>query len=95
MRLTAQIVLSIILGFLLMFPLGWFYGLMNWPTFHSWGLMHGSFFSVWPTLSLVSFVLLSFIPWFQRFSDARLIAIAALIGLATPEAFARRIKNDS
>jgi len=26
------------------------YGMLNWPTFHSMGLLHGGFFSAWLTL---------------------------------------------
>lgn len=81
MRLAVQVALAVVLGFVLMFPLGWLFGVMNWPTFHSWGLMHGSFFSAWPTLTVVSFALLSLVPWFPRIADALLIAAAALIGL--------------
>jgi len=46
--------ISIILGFALMFPLGWVYGVRNWPVFHSWGLVHGAFMIAWPLLTLVS-----------------------------------------
>jgi len=30
---------------------GHVYGVLNWPTFHSMGLLHGGFFSAWLTLS--------------------------------------------
>jgi hypothetical protein len=86
MRLAVQIALSIVLGFVLMFPRGWRFGVMSWPTFHSWGLMHGSFFCAWPTLAVVAFALLSLIPWFTRIADARLIAPAALVGLGITSA---------
>jgi hypothetical protein len=49
-------VISIVGGFLLMFPLGWLFGEMNWPIFHSWGLMHGSFVIAWPVLALLVYV---------------------------------------
>ena len=78
--------LAIVFGFILMFPLGFLFGAMNWPTFHSWGLMHGGFFSAWPTLSLVSFATLSLVPWFRPISDAPLLAIAALVGLGITSA---------
>jgi len=82
MRLALQIVVAVALGFFLMSPLGWFFEIMNWPTFHSWGLMHGGSFSTWPTLALISFVLLSLLPWFRRILDASLLATGALIGLS-------------
>ena len=48
------LLISIVLGFALMFPLGWLFGIMNWPVFHSWGLVHGSFIVAWPLLTLIS-----------------------------------------
>jgi hypothetical protein len=51
--------ISIVLGFALMFPLGWLFGIMNWPVFHGWGLVHGAFMVAWPALALVSWVLVS------------------------------------
>ena len=49
---------SIVLGFLLMVPLGLMFDAMNWPLFHTWGLAHGSFIIAWPILACVSFGLL-------------------------------------
>src|SRR5438094_10637744 len=80
MRLALQIVVAVALGFFLMSPLGWFFEIMNWPTFHSWGRMHGGSLSTGPTLALISFVLLSLLPWFRRFLAAPLRATGALIG---------------
>jgi hypothetical protein len=40
---------TVVAGFFLMLPLGSLYGLLKWPTFHGWGLMHGSYLSAWPT----------------------------------------------
>jgi hypothetical protein len=48
--------LSIVVGFVLMWPLGWLFGVMNWPVFHSWGLAHGSFVLAWPMLSALCFL---------------------------------------
>jgi hypothetical protein len=50
------LVLSIVVGFVLMWPLGWLFGVMNWPVFHSWGLAHGSFVLAWPMLSAFCFL---------------------------------------
>lgn len=49
---------SIVLGFVLMVPLGLLFDAMNWPLFHTWGLAHGSFIIAWPMLAFVSFGLL-------------------------------------
>jgi uncharacterized membrane protein len=53
--------ISIVLGFLLMIPLGWIFGEMNWPTFHGWGLLHGSFIIAWPILAVSVYLALRFI----------------------------------
>jgi hypothetical protein len=39
------LLISIGIGFALMFPLGWIFGAMNWPVFHSWGLRQLNQFS--------------------------------------------------
>jgi uncharacterized membrane protein len=49
---------SLVIGFLLMWPVGWLFGRMGWPMFHGWGLAHGSFVIAWPVLSLLAFVVL-------------------------------------
>ena len=49
---------SVVLGFFLMFPLGKLFDTMNWPIFHSWGLVHGSFLLAWPGLTILSFKVL-------------------------------------
>jgi hypothetical protein len=64
-----------------MLPLGGLFGLLHWPTFHGWGLMHGSIFAAWPTLTIFAFVLLSLGPWFRSVTDAFLVAGASLAGL--------------
>ena len=51
--------LAYVLGFVLMWPLGWLFGVMNWPLFHSWGQVHGSFVLAWPALSVLSYLSLS------------------------------------
>lgn len=43
--------LAITAGFILMFPLGALFTSINWPIFHGWGLVHGSFLIAWPFLT--------------------------------------------
>lgn len=81
MRRSIQILCAVFIGFVLMIPLGLLYDVMNWPTFHSWGLGRGSFFAAWPALFLAAFGLLGLIPWFRGPRDGLLLAIAALVGL--------------
>jgi hypothetical protein len=50
--------IATVLGFALMFPLGWLFGTMNWPMFHAWGLAHGAFIIAWPLLTLISWVVI-------------------------------------
>ena len=80
-RRSIQVFCAIVLGFTLMVPLGLVFDVMGWPTFHSWGLDRGGFFSAWPALFLVSFGLLGLIPWFRGPRDGHLLALAALVGL--------------
>jgi uncharacterized membrane protein len=49
---------SLVIGFFLMWPVGWFFGQMGWPMFHSWGLAHGAVVIAWPVLSLLTLVVL-------------------------------------
>ena len=65
-RTVIRTVISVIAGFFLMWPLGYIFGMMNWPTFHSWGLMHGSFLVAWPALSILTFFALGFLQIFVR-----------------------------
>ena len=46
----------IVIGFVLMFPLGMLFDGMNWPLFHFWALAHGSFVLAWPMLTLLAWV---------------------------------------
>jgi hypothetical protein len=59
MAFGARLLISIVAGFLLMWPLGALFGRMNWPVFHLWGLAHGSFVLAWPLLSALCFVFLA------------------------------------
>jgi hypothetical protein len=56
MPLGLVAIASIVVGFFLMWPLGWLFGVLHWPVFHSWGLVHGSFVVAWPLLSVLCFV---------------------------------------
>ena len=51
-------VIAIALGFVLMFPLGMLFDVMDWALFHSWGLVHGSFILAWPLLAVLSYGLI-------------------------------------
>ena len=81
MRFAIQAVLSIVLGFFLMGPLAGLFEAMRWPMFHGWALAHGTFLIAWPVLTVLSFVVLSLVPWFRRdFRDDLAIGSAALVG---------------
>jgi hypothetical protein len=41
-----------------MWPLGWLFGVMDWPVFHSWGLIHGSFVLAWAGLTILFYLVL-------------------------------------
>ena len=49
---------SLVIGFVLMWPVGWLFGQMGWPMFHGWGLAHGAFVIAWPVLSLLALAVL-------------------------------------
>ena len=49
---------SLVIGFFLMWPVGWLFGQMGWPMFHAWGLAHGAVVIAWPVLSLLTLVVL-------------------------------------
>jgi len=74
-------VISVVVGFLLMWPLGSLYGLVNWPTFQLWGLMHGGFFSAWPTLSIFTFLALGYVRPFTRVEDTPLLILGLVWGM--------------
>jgi hypothetical protein len=81
MRTFIRSVIAVAAGFLLMWPLGHAYVALNWPTFQHWGLMHGSFFAAWPTLSMLAFLALGYLPPFQRIDDAPLLIAGLVWGL--------------
>ena len=82
MRNVIRIVISVVVGFFLMWwPLAPVYDALNWPTFHSWGQLHGSFFSAWPTLSILTFLALGYVRFFPRAEDTPLLMLGLVWGL--------------
>ena len=81
-KLVAQILLSIVAGFLLMMPLAELFDFMEWPNFNTWAMMHGNFGAAWPALAMFSFAVLGHLKWLYRFRDATVFAVGALFGLA-------------
>ena len=57
--------LAVPLGVVLLIPLGMVFDTMNWPLFHTWALIHGSFIFALPLCCLVVFGLLYLLPWFR------------------------------
>ena len=87
MRAFIRFVIAIIAGFLLMWPLGYAYAALSLPTFHLWGLMHGTFVAAWPTLSILVFLALGYLPFFRRIDDTALLIGALVWGLLLASAF--------
>ena len=87
MRTFIRSVIAIVAGFLLMGPLGYAYAALGWPTFHLWGLMHGTFFTAWPTLSILTFLSLGYLPLFRRVDDTALLIAGLVWGLLLASAF--------
>jgi len=87
MRTFIRIVIAIIAGFLLMWPLGYAYVALSWPTFHFWGLMHGTFVAVWPALSILAYLTLGYLPPFQRVDDTPLLIAGLVWGVLLASAF--------
>ena len=87
MRTFIRIVIAVIAGFLLMWPLGYAWTALSWPTFHLWGLMHGTFVAAWPTFSILTFLALGYLPSFQRIDDTALLIGGLVWGLLLASAF--------
>src|ERR1700741_2919478 len=87
MRAFIRIVIAIVAGFLLMWPLGHAYVALSLPTFHLWGLMHGTFVAAWPTLSILVFLALGYLPFFSRTDDTPLLIISLVWGLLLTSGF--------
>jgi predicted outer membrane lipoprotein len=87
MRTFIRSVIAIVAGFLLMWPLGYAYVALSWPTFHFWGLMHGSFVAAWPALSILAYLALGYLPPFQRIDDTPLLIAGLVWGVLLASAF--------
>lgn len=87
MRTLIRIVIAVIAGFLLMWPLGYAWTGLSLPTFHLWGLGHGTFVAAWPTLSILTFLALGYLPFFGRVDDTALLIAGLVWGLLLASAF--------
>lgn len=87
MRTFIRSVIAIVVGFLLMWPLGLFYTALSLPTFHLWGLGHGTFVAAWPTLSMLTFLTLGYLPLFRRTDDTALLIVGLVWGLLLATGF--------
>ena len=72
---------------LLLVPLGWLFGAMGWPMYHSWGLLHGGFFSAIPAMAIAAFGVLGDLPWFGRVHDSYRRLAALVVGMAITAVF--------
>jgi hypothetical protein len=87
MRTFIRSVIAIVAGFLLMWPLGYAWTALSWPTFHVWGLTHGTFIAAWPTLSILVYLALGYLPPFQRIDDTALLIAGLVWGVLLASAF--------
>ena len=87
MRTLIRSVIAVVAGFLLMWPLGYTYAALGWPTFHLWGLMHGTFVAAWPSLSILAFLALGYLPLFRRVDDTALLIAGLVWGLLLASGF--------
>ena len=82
-----RIVIAIFAGYLLMWPLGLAYVALSLPTFHAWGLAHGTFVAAWPTLSILTFLALGYLPFFRRIDETGLLIAGLVWGILLASAF--------
>ena len=87
MRTFIRVVIAIVAGYFLMWPLGFAYVALSLPTFHLWGLMHGTFVAAWPTLSILAFLTLGYLPPFRRVDDTALLIAGIVWGLLLASGF--------
>jgi predicted outer membrane lipoprotein len=87
MRTFIRTIIAIVAGFLLMWPLGYAYVALSLPTFHLWGLMHGTFIAAWPTLAILVFLALGYLRQFRRIDDTALLIGGLVWGLLLASAF--------
>lgn len=78
---AVQVVLAIVAGFFLMWPLSMAFDALRLSDYNTWSLVHGGFGTAWPVLAIASFALLGYVKWFHRVEDAPLLAAGALLGL--------------
>ena len=87
MRALIRSIIAIVVGFLLMWPLGYAWAALSLPTFHLWGLAHGTFVAAWPTLSILTYLALGFVPFFRRTEDTALLITGLVWGLLLASGF--------
>lgn len=59
--------LSIIVGLLLLWPVGWLFDVLHLPVLHSWGIAHGGYVLAWPLASAAFFLVAwAFVAWRGR-----------------------------
>jgi hypothetical protein len=87
MRVFIRSVIAIVAGYLLMWPLGYAWTALSLPTFHLWGLAHGTFVAAWPTLSILAYLALGFLPLFRRTDDTALLIVGLVWGLLLASGF--------
>ena len=87
MRTFIRSVIAIVAGYLLMWPLGYAWTALSLPTFHLWGLAHGTFVAAWPTLSILTYLALGYLPLFRRTDDTALLIAGLVWGLLLASGF--------
>ena len=87
MRTLIRIVIAIVAGFLLMWPFGYAWTALSLPTFHLWGLVHGTFVAAWPALSVIAFLALGYLPLFRSVDDTALLIAGLVWGLLLASGF--------
>jgi hypothetical protein len=87
MQTFIRSIIAIVVGFLLMWPLGLAYTALSLPTFHLWGLGHGTYVAAWPTLSILTFLALGYLPVFRRTDDSGLLIVGLVWGLLLATGF--------
>jgi hypothetical protein len=85
MRTVLRCVASLVLGYLLLGPLGAVYGAARLPVYHAWGILHGGFTTALPALVAAVFVALGAVPWWGKANDVspRLVACASVLAFVT------------
>jgi len=87
MRALIRSIIAIVVGYLLMWPLGHAWTALSLPTFHLWGLMHGTYVAAWPTLAILTYLVLGYLPFFRRTDDTALLITGLVWGLLLASAF--------